>query len=312
MNFFGNIKIGTRRSPLALAQAEIAINALKTVIPDYEMKVIPLLTEGDKIKNIPLYEIGGKSLFTKNLQKALLENKIDIAVHSLKDFNYPHQKGLCFGAFLKREDPSDILISKFPSIQRIKDLPPSSIIGTCAPRRIAQIMRVRPDLQLVPLRGNIQTRIRKLLTEKIDGIILASAGLKRLGIFKQNGILNHYSSLWGHTLPFSELLPAIGQGTIALEIRENNVFLKKKLDGLTPQKEETLFKLEQGILKALGGDCRTAIGCYSQWVNSQSVFISLRYAPDFKMRMIEIEKEFDWNSLSESITLILKEIRRKL
>jgi hydroxymethylbilane synthase len=246
------LRIGTRGSPLALTQANIVLNLLKEVHPTdpaiQNAVLITVTTTGDRIRDRPLSEIGGKGLFSKELEQSLQANEIDCVVHSLKDMETVQSRDLTLCAFLNREDARDILLS--PRASCLKTLAPGSIVGTCAPRRVAQILHHRPDLHCIPLRGNVDTRIRKLHEGEMDAIILALAGLKRLG--RQDEATYIFSE--------QEILPAIGQGVLTLQCRKNDTATKNYLMPLNHIGTERCVTAERALLFSLGGNCHTPIG----------------------------------------------------
>lgn len=246
------LRIGARGSPLARIQAQIALDQMKEAFPDdpavQNATFVAITTTGDRIKDRPLFEIGGKGLFIKELEQALRNHEIDVAVHSLKDMEAVLSPEMTLGAFLKREDARDAMLSA--KACSLETLPPGSIVGTCAPRRIAQILHNRPDLTCIPLRGNIDTRIRKLREGKMDAIILALAGLHRLGCQKEATYI----------FPESEMLPAVGQGAIALECRKGDTRTEAYLAPLNHKDTERRVTAERALLAALGGNCQTPIG----------------------------------------------------
>jgi hydroxymethylbilane synthase len=199
--------IGTRGSPLAVWQAEHVAARLGEASPGVSVHLERIRTTGDKILNVPLAQIGGKALFVKEIEEALLAGRVDLAVHSIKDVPTDLPAGLAIGAIPPREDPADVLISR--TGRRLADLPRGARVGTSSLRRRAQLLHHRPDLIVVGLRGNLDTRIRKLNSEGLDGIVLAAAGVKRLGLER----------LVTEVLPAEIVLPAIGQGALGIEIR---------------------------------------------------------------------------------------------
>ena len=246
------LRVGSRGSALALVQSHQAITLLKQAFPTdpavQNIALIPITTTGDRVKDQPLAEIGGKGLFSKEIEQALFANEIDFAVHSLKDMETILPPGLKLAATLKREDPRDVLISrKAPSLQA---LPPGSVIGTCSPRRAAQILHHRPDLICIPLRGNVDTRIKKLGDGTMDAIILALAGLRRLG--RQDEAT--------YIFPKSEMMPAVGQGAIALECRIDDARTNAYLAALNHTETFRCITAERALLAGLHGSCRTPIG----------------------------------------------------
>ena len=246
------LRIGTRGSPLALTQANIVLNLLKEKHPTdpaiQNAVLITVTTTGDRIRDRPLSEMGGKGLFSKELEQALQANEIDCVVHSLKDMETVQPNDLTLCAFLNREDSRDVFLS--PKAPSLNALPAGSIVGTCAPRRVAQILHHRPDLNCIPLRGNVDTRIRKLHDAEMDAIVLALAGLKRLG--RQDEATYVFSE--------QEILPAVGQGVLTLQCRKSDTRTKNYLIPLNHEGTERCVTAERALLLGLGGNCRTPIG----------------------------------------------------
>ncbi|HDD35541.1 MAG TPA: hydroxymethylbilane synthase [Candidatus Desulfofervidus auxilii] len=243
------VRIGSRGSILALKQTEWVIKQIKQIY-DVEIIVKIIKTKGDKILDAPLAHIGGKGLFVKEIEDALLKEEIDLAVHSLKDVPTFLPKELCLGAVTVREDPRDAIITK----QNIpfKKLPKNAVIGTSSLRRQAQLLHFNPAFRMVPLRGNVDTRLRKLKEQNLDAIVLASAGLKRLD----------YTSKVTEYLPFDILLPAIGQGALGIEVRKE----KKWLEFVAPLNHTSTaiaISAERAFLKRLGGGCQVPIAGYA-------------------------------------------------
>lgn len=252
MTSYPPLRIGTRGSALALAQTRITLKVLQKSFPHdpiiQQATLVTITTTGDRITDRPLYDIGGKGLFAKELEQALYANEIDLAVHSLKDMETPLPPGLILAAILKREDPRDVMLSlKAPSLAA---LPSGSIVGTCSPRRVAQILHHRPDLTCIPLRGNVDSRIRKLQEGTMDAIILALAGLRRLGREEEASYI----------FPESEMLPAVGQGAIALECRADDTQTRAYLASLNHTETSHCVTAERALLAGLQGSCRTPIG----------------------------------------------------
>lgn len=250
--FQSPLRIGTRGSPLALAQTHLVLSRLKQAFPHepavQNAIIITITTTGDRITDRPLYEIGGKGLFAKELEQALQANEIDFAVHSLKDMETHLPPNLALGAFLEREDARDAFLSL--GAPTLDALPPGSVVGTCAPRRVAQILHRRPDLKCIPLRGNIDSRIQKLQDGRMDAIILALAGLNRLG--RQDEAV--------YIFPAAEMLPAVGQGAIAIEYRKDDRDIQAYLARLNHPDTERKVTAERALLAGLEGSCRTPIG----------------------------------------------------
>lgn len=246
------LRIGTRGSVLALTQAMLTLSLLKNAFPDdpavQHASLVTITTTGDRITDRPLSEIGGKGLFAKEIEQALHAYEIDLAVHCVKDMETILPPGLMLAAILKREDARDVLLSA--KSHDLKTLPPKSVVGTCAPRRAAQILHHRPDLICVPLRGNVDSRIRKLHEGQMDAIILALAGLRRLG--RQDEAT--------YIFPESEMLPAVGQGALALECRKDDGRVQSYLTILNHPETERCITAERALLAELDGSCQTPIG----------------------------------------------------
>ena len=243
------LRIGTRGSRLALAQSEWVREKLVERYSDIRVELVKIKTKGDKILDSPLSEIGGKGLFVKEIEDALLRKEVDVAVHSVKDVPTELPGGLKLAVFPKREDPHDAFISA--EFETLADLPEGASVGTSSLRRSAQLLNRRPDLHIAPLRGNVDTRLRKLESGDVQAIILASAGLKRLGL----------SSRINHIISSDELLPAIGQGALGLELRENDTIVEL-LHFLNHGPSEVAVRAERALLRELEGGCQVPIAAY--------------------------------------------------
>lgn len=252
------IRIGTRGSALALWQTNHVASLLKEKF-GYETEIIKIKTTGDKILDSPLAKIGSKGLFVKEIEIAMLENRIDIAVHSAKDVPTEQPEGLVIAAFLKREDPRDALISK--DGKRLSELPEGTVIGTSSLRRRAQLLHYRPDLKLVDVRGNVDTRLRKMSEGQFDAIILARAGLKRMG---------HESDIT-EVIDTEVMLPAVGQGSIAVECRLDDDEMLEVLAAVSDAETEVAVKAERALLRFLEGGCQVPIGAYGRIENGKLV-----------------------------------------
>ena len=249
------IIIGSRGSKLALIYAEKAKEKILTYAKNFgieEVTIKEIVTQGDQVQDKRLAEVGGKGLFSKTIEVELLDNKIDIAVHALKDMPSEETKGLLTDCFLERNDPREILISK--DNKHLKDLTSNSIIGTSSFRREFQIKKIRDDLDCKLIRGNVDTRIRKLNENLYDAIILSYAGIDSLG-------LNQNIS---QTFSTSEIIPCAGQGVIALQCRNHDEDLIELLKRVNHQSTHNSIKAERNVLKVLEGDCETAVGAYAK------------------------------------------------
>ncbi|MDR3585301.1 MAG: hydroxymethylbilane synthase [Desulfosporosinus sp.] len=254
-----NIRIGTRDSQLAMWQAEWVQNQLTMNYPHLQFKLFPMKTKGDKILDVPLSKIGDKGLFTKELEYGLLSNELDMAVHSLKDMPTMLPMGLTISAFCEREEPRDVYLSK--NGVPLEKLPVGSIIGTSSLRRKSQLKHYRPDLDFMDLRGNLQTRWKKLLESDMAGIILAAAGVKRLG----------WEERITQILPEEIMLSAVGQGSIAIEIDENRSDIHELLTRLNHSATEQAVRAERALMRKLEGGCQVPIGALAQVVEGQII-----------------------------------------
>jgi hydroxymethylbilane synthase len=245
------LTIGTRGSDLALAQANMVAARLRAAHPELAdrqaIAITVIKTTGDRIQDRPLAEIGGKGLFTKEIEEALFDGRIDLAVHSMKDLETRLPQGLAIAATLEREDPRDVLLAG--AATRIAELPQGAVIGTASLRRGAQILAARPDLEVVPFRGNVNTRIAKLEAGDVDATILALAGLRRLG-------MTEYEN---RAIPVAEMLPAVAQGAIGLECREADEATRAYVGPLDHAPTAQAVAAERALLAALDGSCRTPI-----------------------------------------------------
>ncbi len=248
------IVIGSRGSKLALIQANWVKSQLEESNPDIKFSIEKFKTKGDKLTDAPLSKLGGTGLFTKELENALLDNKVDLIVHSAKDVPTEIPEGLVLGAFPKREDPHDVLISK--NNQCLKDLPQNAVIGTSSLRRRAQILAFRQDLKVVDLRGNLDTRLKKLESAELDAIVVARAGLLRFSL----------SEKASEIIPYDIMLPAVGQGALCIEIRDNDDEVKEIISILNHHETMCEVKTERVLLAKLQGGCQVPIGAHTEIV----------------------------------------------
>ena len=245
------VVIGSRGSALALWQANWAKRKLASAYPDLSIEIEVIKTEGDRLSETPLSHIGGKEVWTKEIEHALLSGSIDLAVHSLKDLLTRLPEGLVLGAISAREDVRDVLVSKNNRV--FWDLPEGATVATSSLRRQAQLKHVRPDLNFVAIRGNVDTRVKKLETENLDGIILAAAGLKRLGL----------GDRIADFIDPDICLPAPGQAALGIEIREGDQRITDLVGVLNCAETQQAVTAERAMLAALGGDCSVPIGGYA-------------------------------------------------
>jgi len=246
------IRIATRKSPLALWQAEEVSRQLKKFHPGLEVELVTMTTQGDKILDTPLAKIGGKGLFVKELETGMLEGDADIAVHSMKDVPMLLPEGLHLAVIMEREDPTDAFVSN--TISNIADLPLNAKVGTCSLRRQTQLKEARPDVEILDLRGNVNTRLGKLDNGDYDAIILASAGLIRLG----------FEDRIAHSISTDISLPAIGQGAVGIECRSNDEEINALLAPLHHKKTAICVNAERALNARLNGGCQVPIGGYAE------------------------------------------------
>ncbi|MFN7710016.1 MAG: hydroxymethylbilane synthase [Holosporales bacterium] len=246
-----HVRIGTRASPLARKQAEMVADCLKNVCPDVTVEVITMTTTGDLIHHERLTEWGGKGLFTKEIEEALLQCRVDLAVHSMKDVATILPEGLIIPSYLPREDARDIWLSR-DGIS-LDALPKGSRVGTSSLRRQAQVLALRPDVQVVTLRGNVNTRLKKLADGHAEATLLAAAGLKRLGLQPD------------HAMPLSieSFVPAVAQGVIGLQCRVADTQMQEILAGLNHGPTAQVVEIERTFLQAIDGSCRTPIAAHA-------------------------------------------------
>lgn len=251
------LTIGTRQSALALWQAEHIAALLQEKYPECEIALKRVLTKGDKILDVSLSKIGGKGLFTKEIEQDLLAGEVDLAVHSLKDMPTELPEGLILACITKREHEGDAFVSN--NYRSLAELPLGATVGTSSLRRKAQLLAARPDLQIVDLRGNVQTRLARLDEGKMQAIILAVAGLRRLGL----------GDRIQEILPHAICLPAVGQGALAIEARANDSEVLQMLEFLNDPDTQAVTKAERAYLRLLEGGCQVPIGVYAEVCEQQ-------------------------------------------
>jgi len=251
------LKIGTRGSKLALWQANWVKAALEKAHPDIMVELVVIKTKGDKIQDVPLAKVGGKGLFVKEIEEALLDGRIDLAVHSMKDMPGDIPNGLCIGPIPEREIPLDVLISGNGC--KLADLENGASIGTSSLRRAAQLLHVRPDIRIIPLRGNLDTRLRKLDAGQMDAIVLAAAGVRRLGLEER---VTEY-------LDPACMLPAVAQGALCLEIRESDPNTDRLVSVLNHPETRTVVLGERAFLHRLEGSCQVPVAGHGTLENGR-------------------------------------------
>ena len=292
------IIIGSRGSKLALLYAQIAKDKIldNLNLNDEDVEIKAIITKGDQIKNIRLSESGGKGLFSTNIEKELQDKKIDIAVHALKDLPYIETKGLITDTFLKRNDPREILITT--NKKKLKDLKINAIIGTSSYRREFQIRNIRKDIKCKLVRGNVDTRIKKLNEGLYDAIILSYAGIKCLKL------INQVSEIFS----VENIIPSVGQGIIALQCRENDDKIIPILKKVNHNETYKKAHAERNILKVLEGDCETAIGAHSKIIGEKIIIEAELFSLDGTQRFYEKKtgKINEFRELGNELGQILK------
>jgi hydroxymethylbilane synthase len=266
------LRLGTRRSPLAMAQAEEARSRLIAAHPGLAVEILPVTASGDKVQDRPLADIGGKALWTKELDEWLLAGEIDFAVHSLKDVETSRPVGITIAAVLPREDVRDALVGA----SSLAALPPGARIGTSAPRRAAQLLHARPDCRIVAFRGNVATRLAKLAAGEADATLLAMAGLNRLG-----------RSEVGNPLDPGTWLPAPGQGAIAIECRSDDAATCACLAAIDDAPSRAAVMAERALLAGLGGNCHSPIAVLTLAQDGELLLRAALFSPDGSARIAD-------------------------
>jgi len=247
------IRIATRKSQLALVQTRWVAARIGELQSGIEVELLEMLTVGDRVRDVPLAEMGGKGLFVSELEAAVCEGRADLAVHSLKDLPAALAKGLVLACVPKREDPRDVLVTK-DGVQ-LDDLTAGDRVGTGSLRRLLQLRRMRNDLQYAPLRGNVDTRLAKLEAGQYQAIVIAYAGLRRLGLGER--------PMW--PIPVAQSVPAVGQGALAIECRESDTELRALLMRLEHAPSRACIEAERSFLRTLGGDCHTPLAGHARF-----------------------------------------------
>ena len=284
----GRLKLGTRGSPLAMAQARKVAAAIDTAQrwPDGYIEIVPLTTTGDQVQDRPLAEIGGKGLWTKELDRALMAGELDFCVHSMKDVESVRPEGIHIAAVRPRGDVRDRIIGA-DSIEALKQ---GAVVGTSSPRRKAQLLRMRPDLRIVPIRGNVETRFNKVESGEVDATLLASAGLKRLGIDA------------GNAIPAEIILPAPGQAVIGMECRTNDTMTQSVLTAVNNQITYSSVMAERAFTKALGGSCSSPVAAFAVLDDGDLIMRAQIYSED-GAEMIEDRAVFECGDLETPAAL---------
>jgi len=262
------LRIATRESPLALWQAEHVAVRLRAVHAGLQVELVPMTTSGDQMLSAPLANVGGKGLFVKELEQAMLEHRADLAVHSMKDVPVRQPEGLMLAAFLSGEDPRDAFVSN--SCSKLADLPQGAVVGTSSLRRQTQLRALRPDVQVRDLRGNVGTRLRKLDEGQYDAILLATAGLIRLGLVARIC----------QRLDAAEFIPAIGQGIVGIECRSDDARTQELLLALHDPVSAIRLRAERALNARLGGACQVPVAGHARVTGDSLELDALVGAPD--------------------------------
>jgi hydroxymethylbilane synthase len=259
------LRLGTRGSPLALAQARMAADALRAAHgwPEAAVEIVPITTTGDRIQDRPLAEVGGKALWTKELDLCLLDGRTDLSVHSMKDVETIRPSTLTVAAMLPRADPRDRLVGA----ERLEALSDGARVGTSSPRRRAQLLARRPDLEIVTMRGNVQTRLAKLERGEADATLLAAAGLDRLGLGEIGNVVD-------------DMLPAPAQGAVGLEVRSDRADIMALVQAVDDRPTTACIRTERAFLAAIGGDCRSAVAAHAEWTGGRVQLRAEILSPD--------------------------------
>jgi hydroxymethylbilane synthase len=242
------LRLATRGSALALAQSRVVADGLRAAWPGLEVELVAVVTEGDRRRDVPAAALGGKGIFTAAVQRAVLEHRADLAVHSAKDLPAAQVTGLVLAAVPRRDDPRDVLVAR-QVLAGLDDLAPGARVGTGSPRRVALLQWLRPDLELVPIRGNVDSRVRRVHGGELDAVVLAAAGLRRLGLAAAAVPLDPDS-----------FTPAPGQGTLAVEARADDTRTLGLLSALTDRPSRVALRAERAFLRRLGGSCTLPAG----------------------------------------------------
>ena len=299
------IIIGVRGSKLSLAYALKVKSLILESSKDIDIYIKTIKTSGDIHKDIKLSEIGGKNLFCKEIEENLIENNIDIAVHSLKDMESEEHEGLMIGAFIKRNDPRDILISN--KVKKLNELSNNITIGSSSRRRELQLKKINKNISVVNLRGNIDTRIKKIEERKLDAIILAAAGVKSLNLEDKISL----------TFETNEVLPAVGQGIIAVQCRKFDKLIIDVIKKINDKETNLCAKAERKMLKTIGGNCETAVGGLAE-INNNNLKLKAQLFSDlgtesfdFELEGRDVEAEYIGKSVGEKLLSLAGEKFKK-
>lgn len=299
-----SMRIATRESPLALWQARHVQGLLQGAHPGLAVTLVPMTTAGDQLLDRSLAAVGGKGLFVKELEAALLDGRADLAVHSMKDVPAQLPAGLCLGAFLPGEDPRDALVSN--RYQNLDALPAGAIVGSSSLRRQAQLRSLRPDLELRELRGNVGTRLRKLAEQpELDAIVLAAAGLARLhfrsGDSAEISGDEVPSGLLASAVSVEDMLPCVGQAAIGIEIRERDARAERVCAALNHAPTQICVTAERAFLRGMGGGCQLAVGAYAEILDGKIRLRGVSFLGAKPVRGEKVGALSDATSIGESL-----------
>jgi hydroxymethylbilane synthase len=248
------LRLATRGSALALAQSRIVVDGLRAAWPELRVELVTVVTEGDRRRDVPAAALGGKGIFTAAVQQAVLDGRADLAVHSAKDLPAAQVPGLVLAAVPRRDDPHDVLCGRPTPTAGLDDLAPGARVGTGSPRRVALLNWLRPDLELVSIRGNVDSRVRRVHAGELDAVVLAAAGLRRLGLPSDAAV----------PLDPETFTPAPGQGTLAVEAREDDTGALGLLSAITDRPSRVTLRAERSFLRRLGGSCTLPAGALAR------------------------------------------------
>lgn len=295
------VRFGTRGSKLALTQARIVSDLIKSKL-DLEIELVIIKTSGDKIQNKPLYDVGGKALFIKELEIALHENTIDIAIHSLKDVPGSIPSEFEIVAMLERADPRDVLVSRIA--KNISELPQGASVGTSAPRKIIYLNKIRPDLRCAVLRGNMDTRLERIKSGDFDSTILAAAGFERLYGKLDSDIC--------HTISESEMIPSVGQGVIALEIRKGDNAAKDICEQINHRSTWDGVSAERAYLERLNADCKTPVAAYARKAENGKIEMDFMLGSEDWKRMVKHHEVCDLKDARNTAIMAAEKLLKDL
>lgn len=270
------VVIGTRGSKLAMVQAEYVRDRLQEKYPEDVFLLKTIKTKGDRVQDRSLSQIGGKGVFVREIEKQLLEGEIQLAVHSMKDMPAEMPEGLCFAKSWSREDARDVLVLR--EAASLEDLPHNAVIGTGSKRRALQLLQLREDLRIVDIRGNVDTRLARMEREKLDGIVLAAAGLNRLG---RAEVITQY-------LEPEQMIPAPAQGVLAIQLRAGRKDLLEKVNAFADEEADRITRAERTFVQEMGGDCTLPVGAYASVLMDGSVQLLAAFGSEDGSKLVRV------------------------